>query len=56
VTLRYKQAFNGRATPVQNGLIAEEVAEVFPELVVFNQEGQPEKVKDLLLTPLVQRK
>ncbi len=53
VTFRYKQAFNDGAKPVQYGLIAEEVAEVFPELVVFNQAGQPETVKYHLLTPLL---
>jgi outer membrane murein-binding lipoprotein Lpp len=34
-------------------LIAEEVAEVFPELVVFNGEGQPETVKYRLLSALL---
>jgi len=53
VTFRYKKAFNDGDKPVQYGLIAEEVAEVFPELVVFNQDGQPETVKYHLLTPLL---
>jgi hypothetical protein len=30
---------------VQYGLIAEEVAKVFPELAVMNAEGEPETVK-----------
>ncbi|MGI9309460.1 MAG: hypothetical protein ACR2P6_09370, partial [Gammaproteobacteria bacterium] len=35
------------------GLIAEEVAEVFPELVVRNQQGEPETVKYHLLATLL---
>ncbi len=30
---------------IQYGLIAEEVAEVFPELVIFNPDGEPETVR-----------
>jgi hypothetical protein len=39
--------------PIQFGLVAEEVAEVFPELVVFNKDGTPETVKYQLLEPLL---
>ena len=53
VTFEYKQAQNGGEHPVQFGLIAEEVAEVFPELAVFNDEGQPETVKYHLLAPML---
>lgn len=41
-------SFNYKSDPRQlknYGFIAEEVAEVMPELVVFNQEGNPETVK-----------
>jgi hypothetical protein len=38
---------------VQYGLIAEEVAGVFPELVVFDEEGRSETVKYHLLAPLL---
>jgi hypothetical protein len=48
VTFRYKQAQNGGAHPLQYGLIAEEVADVFPGLAVF-KDGQPETVKYHLL-------
>jgi trimeric autotransporter adhesin len=48
VTFRYKQAQNGGAHPLQYGLIAEEVADVFPDLAVF-KDGQPETVKYQLL-------
>ena len=35
------------------GLIAEEVAEVMPELVVFNEQNQPETVKYHILPSLL---
>lgn len=45
VKFRYKQqAVLGDTTP-QFVLIAEEVAQVFPELVVYDREGKPESVK-----------
>jgi len=45
VTFQYKSAYKDGGKPMQFGLIAEEVAEVFPELVVFNEYGEPETVK-----------
>lgn len=53
VTFRYKQPFTDGKKPLQYGLIAEEVAEVFPELVVNNADGQPETVKYHLLATLL---
>lgn len=53
VTFRYKKVFEGGEKPIQFGLIAEEVAEVFPELVVYNEEGEPEAVKYRLLSTLL---
>jgi hypothetical protein len=44
VTFRYRKPNANGEKPVQYGLIAEEVAEVLPELVVTNKEGQPETV------------
>ncbi len=44
VEFRYKQADAAGEHPVQYGLIAEEVAEVFPELVIPDENGQPETV------------
>ena len=44
VTFRYKTADEDGSKPVQFGLIAEEVAEAFPELVVYDEEGKPETV------------
>ena len=40
-------------TPREFGLIAEDVAEVFPELVVYDEEGKPETVKYHLLSSLL---
>lgn len=53
VTFRYKKPLAEGEKPVQFGLIAEEVAEVFPELCVRNAEGQPETVKYQDLAPLL---
>ena len=44
VTFRYTQAYADGAKPIQYGLIAEEVAEVFPELAVRGADGQVETV------------
>ena len=53
VTFRYKKPYSNGEKPVQYGLIAEEVAETFPELAVRNEEGLPETVKYQDLTPLL---
>jgi hypothetical protein len=53
VTFRYKNAYENGDKPLQYGLIAEEVAEVFPDLVVFNDEGQPETIKYHVLSSLL---
>lgn len=53
VTFRYKEEYSNGEKPVQYGLIAEEVAEVFPDLAVYNEDGQPETVKYHLLTPIL---
>jgi hypothetical protein len=53
VTFRYTQPFADGEKPVQFGLIAEEVAEVIPELVTLDTDGQPETVKYQLLAPLL---
>jgi hypothetical protein len=45
VTFRYSKPFADGGRPVQYGLIAEEVADVFPELVVRDDEGRPETVQ-----------
>jgi hypothetical protein len=53
VTFRYKDAYANGEQPLDYGLIAEEVAEVFPELVVFNRDNEPETVKYRLLSSLL---
>ncbi len=53
VTFRYKKADENGQKPKQYGLIAEEVAKVMPELVVYNQKGQPETVAYQTLAPLL---
>ena len=45
VTFRYTQAFADGATPTQYGLIAEEVDEIYPDVVVYNAAGLPETVQ-----------
>jgi hypothetical protein len=44
VKFQYKQASEDGTKPLQFGLIAEEVAEVFPELVIRGSDGEPESV------------
>jgi len=53
VTFRYKKPFDDGSKPVQYGLIAEEVAEIYPDLVVRNSDGQIETVKYQVLTPML---
>jgi hypothetical protein len=45
VTFRYTRPYEDGGKPLQYGLIAEEVAEVFPEIVVHDADGQPETVQ-----------
>jgi hypothetical protein len=56
VTFRYKQGQTlpgGREVPPEYGLIAEEVAEVFPDLVVYDEAGKPFTVKYHELAPML---
>ncbi|MGA2218772.1 MAG: tail fiber domain-containing protein [Terracidiphilus sp.] len=53
VTYRYKQAYADGSKPVDYGLIAEEVAEVYPNLVARNADGQVETVLYQKLTPML---
>lgn len=59
VTFRYQKAFSDGSKPVQYGLIAEEVEEVYPDLVAHSADGQVETVKyqvlDSMLLNEVQR-
>ncbi|HEX3819954.1 MAG TPA: tail fiber domain-containing protein [Candidatus Sulfotelmatobacter sp.] len=53
VTFRYQKPFADGSKSIQYGLIAEEVAEVFPDLVVRSTDGQIEAVKYQLLDPML---
>jgi hypothetical protein len=53
VTFRYRRADELGEYPMQYGLIAEEVAKIFPELVQFDEDGKPLSVYYQLLTPLL---
>jgi hypothetical protein len=54
VTFRYKEPQDDGSKPTQFGLVAEEVAAVFPELVIFDKQGKPETVRyDLIATILL---
>jgi hypothetical protein len=53
VTFRFKDEVAGEETGLQFGLIAEEVAEVYPELVSFDKEGRPDAVKYRFLSSLL---
>ena len=45
VTFRYKAESATGPRPIEYGLIAEEVAEIYPELVVLDKDGQPAGVR-----------
>jgi hypothetical protein len=53
VTFRYKKAYADGSKPLDYGLIAEEVAEVYPDLVVRGRDGQVETVQYQKLTPML---
>jgi hypothetical protein len=59
VTFRYRKPFVDGSKPIQYGLIAEEVAEVYPDLVAHSADGEIESVKyqvlDAMLLNEVQR-
>lgn len=53
VQFRYKLQYDDGSRLTQYGLIAEEVAEVFPELVLYRPDGEIETVRYHLLAPLM---
>jgi hypothetical protein len=53
VTFRYKKPFDDGSKPIQYGLIAEEVAEVYPDLVARAADGQIETVKYQVLDAML---
>jgi hypothetical protein len=53
VTFRYKQPFADGSKPIEFGLIAEEVADVYPDLVARSADGQIETVKYQVLDSML---
>jgi hypothetical protein len=53
VTFRYKKPYTDGSKPLDYGLIAEEVAAVYPDLVVRDKDGQIETVQYHKLTPML---
>lgn len=53
VTFRYKKPYADGSKPMEYGLIAEEVAEVYPELVVRGKDGQVETVQYYMLDAML---
>jgi hypothetical protein len=53
VTYNYIQPYADGSKPIDYGLIAEEVAEVYPDLVVKNSDGQIQTVQYQKLTPML---
>ena len=56
VTFNYKQEQtmpDGSAVPPEYGLIAEEVAEIFPDLIVYDDQGKPFTVKYHMLSSML---
>ncbi len=56
VRFRYKQEQtmpDGSEVPMEYGLIAEEVAEIFPDLVVYGEDGKPFTVKYHILASML---
>src|ERR1039457_4443808 len=53
VTFFYKPEYDDGSHALQYGLIAEEVAKVYPEMAVYDKEGQPYAVRYQLLAPML---
>jgi trimeric autotransporter adhesin len=53
VTFRYKPEYSQGATGLQYGLIAEEVAEVYPDLVQYDKDGKPFTVQYQVLSSML---
>ena len=53
VAFRYKPEIQSGERPLEYGLIAEEVAEIFPDLVVYDEAGLPFTVKYHILSSML---
>lgn len=45
ITFHYKQVAEDGTNPLQYGLLAEEVAKIYPELIVYGRDGQIESIQ-----------
>jgi hypothetical protein len=53
VTFLYKPQYDDGSHSLQYGLIAEEVAKLYPDMVGYDKDGQPASVKYQSLTPML---
>ncbi len=53
VTFLYKPEYDDGSHTLQYGLIAEEVAKLYPEMVEYDKDGQPSSLKYQALTPML---
>ena len=53
VTFLYKPQYDDGSHALQYGLIAEEVAKVYPDMVGYDKDGQPSSVKYQSLAPML---
>jgi hypothetical protein len=53
VSFFYKPQYDDGTHALQYGLIAEEVAKIYPEMAVYDKDGQPSGVKYQLLAPML---
>jgi hypothetical protein len=53
VTFFYKPQYEHGSHQLQYGLIAEEVAKVYPDMVAYDKDGQPYTVKYQYLAPML---
>ena len=53
VTFFYKPQYDNGSHLLQYGLIAEEVAEIYPDMVAYDREGEPYTVKYQYLAPML---
>jgi len=53
VTFLYKPEYDDGSHALQYGLIAEEVAKLYPEMVAYDKDGQPSGIKYQSLVPML---
>ena len=53
VTFYYKADRNPKGRTLQYGLVAEEVADIMPDLVAHSADGQPEAIYSQFLAPML---